>query len=341
MTDPFGPGRIAKVDRSRIYKGYLEWPELAQKGFGAAVDVPARHYKRVLVLGMGGSASAGDIISGWLHGRGGTEVTVFKGTLPAVDMSDSLAVVCSASGDTKETIAMMKTALENKATAVSISSSGALGDISARLGIPHVQMPAITAPRYMLPFMLFACISVLNRAVALSCEDEAQDAIAAMKKLAGPLGSGVPPARNESKRIASLLLKKTPRVYGTRLTRGVGVRFTNAVNENAKRSAFYKEIPEALHNDIESWEEPDLSFIPIFLSHPMDDPEEGIKTAAMVKALKSKGAAPLVVTGGGGTRLAGLMEMVYKLDMSSYYLAIALGRDPLPTKLLSAIKRGS
>jgi hypothetical protein len=31
--------------------------------------------------------------------------------------------------------------------------------------------------------------------------------------------------------------------------------------------------------------------------------------------------------------------MVYHLDMTTYYAAIALGRDPLPTNLIDELKR--
>jgi hypothetical protein len=36
--------------------------------------------------------------------------------------------------------------------------------------------------------------------------------------------------------------------------------------------------------------------------------------------------------------LSQLMSMTYRLDLASYYLAVALGRDPLPTSLLWQLK---
>jgi hypothetical protein len=58
----------------------------------------------------------------------------------------------------------------------------------------------------------------------------------------------------------------------------------------------------------------------------------------MIKMLATAGKEPIEVRGRGKSNLAQLVSMVYRLDMVSYYIALGLGRDPFPTRLIDAIK---
>jgi glucose/mannose-6-phosphate isomerase len=338
MQDPYGESRVSKVDRSDVYSSYEDWPGLAERGFSASVDVPSMDYLRVAVIGMGGSASTGDIIAGWLAAKGGPEVSVFKGHLPKLDPKDTLVISCSASGGTVETIQMTKAAMDQGLTVVTVSSGGRLREMArARNGL-HIDVPEAKAPRYMLPFMLFACIGVADTACRLSAKGEIGEALGALKKTWAGLRVDVPPARNGAKALAAKLRGSTPKVYGTRVTRGVGVRFCNAVNENAKANAFFEEVPEALHNDVESWETPGRGFTALMLSCSGDEPGLQRRMGWFASAIKRKGAAVASVEGVGSSALSQMVSMVYTLDMASYYMAVARGVDPLPTGLLTSLR---
>lgn len=338
MTDIFGRQRIARFDRSGIYGSYQQWPDLAEGGLSARVDVPGGPYDRVAVLGMGGSASAGDIISGWLSPREGVEVSVYKGHLPRRRMDGTLAIACSASGGTIETIGMMERALGLGATVVAVTGGGELLRKATAAGCPHIRVPKAKAPRYMLTYMLFATIGVVEAATGFSAGSEAMEALGAMRKEWSRVEVGVPAPANPAKALASRLRGRVPKVYGTHLTRGVGVRFCNALNENAKAHAFFEEAPEAMHNDVESWESPDPRFVPVILRSSEDDEVLDRRLGWFGSAIRRKGGSPIVVRGAGKGTLAQLLTMAYRLDMASYYLAIAYGVDPLLTKLLTSLR---
>lgn len=338
MADPFGRSRMSRVDRSGIYSAYEEWPILAERGFGVSGEIQSGEYRRVAFLAVGGSASAGDIISGWLAARGGVEVSVFKGSLPRLDMRGTLVLACSASGGTLETIKMMERAADYGAAVVAVSSGGELVDKAVAAGFPHVEVPKAKAPRYMLPFMLFASLRVIDSACGLRSESEVAEAIAGMEDEWDKVKAEVPPAHNPAKGMAAQLRRATPKVYGTSLTRGVGVRFCNAVNENAKANAFFEEVPEAMHNDVESWETPDRRFVPVLLRCAADDRLLADRMGWFASAIRKKGAAPVEVQGEGASPLAQLVTLAYRLDMASYYLAMAKGVDPLPTRLLTSLR---
>jgi glucose/mannose-6-phosphate isomerase len=340
MKDPFSLSRIASVDSKDVRSTYEKWPVLAREGFHVEVEVAESIPKRAFFLGMGGSASGGDIISGWMSAKPGFDLDVFKGEIPAIDMSGALAVACSASGETEETIEMMRDAFKRHASVVAISGGGTLLKESERLGIPHIMMPKVVAPRYMLPFMVFSTLSILNKGMGLNCDAEADEAFFAMEREKSEVRTSSPLGENGAKAVAVELLEKTPAIYATRITKGVGMRFKNVLNENAKKHARFDGIPDTFHNDIEAWEDPRTDFLPLFLRHALESARDRAKTDSMIKILEKAGKSPLQVSGRGSSSLAQLMTLAYRLDMASYYASVGLGRDPFPTKLIDILKKG-
>jgi len=331
--------RITRVDPGEVYRGYRDWPELAAKGFQARFSFPEGSFKRACVMGMGGSAAGGDIIAGWVSLRRGVEFAVFKGTLQLADMKGTLAIACSASGQTPETIEMMKTASRERATVVCVSSGGRLEEEAAALGLEHVKMPKIIAPRYMLPFIVFSCLAAASRGLGIDCEEEARESIDAMREQSREVDVETPTEQNGPKRLARAMLGKTPAILGDSVTRGVGVRFKNALNENAKIHSYFDRMPDLFHNEIQAWEGGDKSFVPIVLRHSEEVRNESKRADALIRILARMNYKPVEVRGTGTALFSQLMTMVYHLDMTSYYTAIALGRNPLPTNLIDKLKK--
>ncbi|MDV3244923.1 MAG: hypothetical protein LYZ66_07125 [Nitrososphaerales archaeon] len=331
---------MKKVDSGQVYKAYRDWPALARAGFDVKFDPPNRRFKRAFVLGMGGSAAGGDIIAGWLSPRQDVEFAVFKGQVPVSDIGDAIVIACSASGQTEETVSMVKIASLRAATIVCISAGGRLEEEAKTLGLQHLKMPKIVAPRYMLPFIVFSCLAVANRSMGLNCEGEAEESISALEATSKRIDIDTSYSENPSKQLAGKLLRATPAIFGDRVTRGVGIRFKNALNENAKRHAYFDMMPDLFHNEIQAWEDPEKSFVPVFLRHTGEDARDRKRAGEMRKMLVGLGKAPIEARGTGDGVLSQLMTMVYDLDMTSYYVAVGLGRDPLQTRLIDRLKRG-
>jgi glucose/mannose-6-phosphate isomerase len=319
---------------------YMGWPGLAEEGFRSDFEVSRGGFKGACVLGMGGSADGGDILAGWLSRRRDVRFSVHKGNLRAADMRGVLAIACSASGETLETISMMKTAAAARATVVCISSGGRLEREAVSLGLQHVRMPKVTGPRYMLPFLVFSCLSAADKALGLGAGDEAHESIASMKKMSGLLGVRAPFSKNRAMQLAEKLLNKTPAILGDSVTLGVGTRFKNALNENSKKHAYFDMMPDLFHNEIEAWEGKGGAFLPVFLRHSAEEPGDSSRADRMSRLLTGLGKKPVEVRGDGVSLLSQLMTMVYHLDMASYYTAIGLGTDPLPTRLMDRLKQG-
>lgn len=338
MQDPFSLNRILNIDPSKVHKTYEKWPIMARSGFNIELDLPRAGFRKAYVLGMGGSAAGGEIIASWLSDRPEFEVATFKGRLPIGSMSDVLAIACSASGQTEETIEMMETAVQRSATTVSVSSGGKLMEVSKKLRVPHVMMPEVVAPRYMLPFIIFSCLSIINEGLGLGCEDEAENALKEMEVEGQAVGINTPASENPSKQLALSILEKTPVIYGSMSTRGAGIRFKNLLNENAKIHAIFDGLPDAFHNEVEAWEDPSVDFAPVLLRHPSETERDKEGADLMMRILSELRKNPIEIKGRGKSNLAQLLTMVYRLDVASYYAAIGIGRDPFPTRLMDRFK---
>ena len=326
-----------KTDGSGMLGAYQKWPSLAREGFKVAYP-PKSPPKKAYILGMGGSAAAGDIIEGWLYGRKGVEVGVMKGGVPSAGMKDSIAIACSVSGNTIETVQMLAAAVEGGAHAVSITGEGMLSEKSAELGVPVIRVPKALAQRLMLPFLVYSALSVLNSSFALRCEGEVEESIVSMESEWSDASPSLPERANGAKALAAAMVHKVPAIYSDRVAYGVGVRFKNVLNENSKKHAHFDAVPEAFHNEIESWEDPSSEFLPVFIRHSWESPRDSAKVDQMVKILGELGKSPVQLRGKGSSILSQLMSMTYRLDLASYYLAVALGRDPTPTSLLDRLK---
>ncbi len=339
MQEQFSSPHLKKVDSGQVYKAYRDWPALARSGFAVKFDPLRKKFNRAFVLGMGGSAAGGDIIAGWLSPRQDVEFAVFKGLVPVSEMDDTIVMACSASGQTKETVSMVKMAAKSDATIVCISAGGRLEEEAKTLGLQHLKMPKVVAPRYMLPFIVFSCLAVANASMGLKCEAEAEESISALEATSKQIDIDTPFSENASKQLAEKLIRATPAIFGDHVTRGVGIRFKNAMNENAKRHAYFDMMPDLFHNEIQAWEDPEKSFVPVFLRHTGEDQRDSKRAGAMRKMLVGLGKAPIEARGTGDGILSQLMTMVYDLDMASYYVAVGLGRDPLQTSLIDRLKR--
>jgi len=338
VKDPFITKRAKLADSMNVARAFSEWPELAEKGSSIALHLKPGNFRKILVLGMGGSAAAGDILAGWLHYERGVEVEVCKGVLANRDLSGCFAIACSASGNTEETLTMMENASRLGASIVSMSFGGKLAVRSKAMRIPHVQMPQVLAPRFMLPFMVFASIKLIDSVLDYDSAGQVAKTIKAMRDAQGRISSDVPLGKNPSKRLGLRLMAQTPSIYGTRATRGPGIRFKNEINENAKRHAYYEEMPELFHNEIQAWQGREKEFFPLFLRDGSESKRESRLADTFFEMLSSLNLRPVSVIGSGDFLLSRLITMLYELELASYYAAVGAGRDPFPTPLIMKLK---
>ena len=211
-------------------------------------------YERILIVGMGGSGVAGDVLKLILNKHTNIDVEVRK-TYNLTKNQVAARPFClfiSYSGNTEETISVAKDAINENLEWAAISSGGELLDLATQHNKKFVKVPDGLQPRAAFGLMTKAVVNYLpnqTKEIFIKACEEAGDYINNLMK----------DTSNEvidiSKNIANQIGLKTAVIYaGSDLTYLVAQRWKTQINENSKSKAFVGFMPEVHHNEILSWE---------------------------------------------------------------------------------------
>ncbi|MGH9069611.1 MAG: bifunctional phosphoglucose/phosphomannose isomerase, partial [Acidimicrobiales bacterium] len=136
----------------------------ATRSMGLSGLPNAEDVENVVVLGMGGSGIAGDVVLGVAGPFLAVPLTVVKSyTLPAFVGPASLVIAVSFSGDTEETIEAAGEALAAQAQLVVVCGGGRLAELARRAEVPMVAVPQdIPVPRAAIGAMSVPLLMILE-----------------------------------------------------------------------------------------------------------------------------------------------------------------------------------
>jgi glucose/mannose-6-phosphate isomerase len=327
-------------------------PEQLAAAHEAASMVPAGALPKVdpirniVVLGMGGSGIAGDVVSASLNDELPVPVNVLKQIrTPAYVGPNTLAFAMSYSGDTEETVSMAKSAVERGAQLVAISCGGELEALARDSGALHLQCPSGYLPRAAVGALVAPLCTVLYRlglapgAHALLLR--AQEQLAHRRDACGPSIEGqANPARELARRIGRTI----PLIYGGgAIGAAAAYRWKCDVNENAKSPAFWHAYPELDHNEICSWgQHGDVTrqlITLVELRHGFEHPRLRLCFDATRDIIEECLHQVLSVEAQGEGRLAQLLDLMYLGDWTSCYLALQNDVDPGPIDAIFDLKQ--
>jgi glucose/mannose-6-phosphate isomerase len=300
----------------------------------------------VVVLGMGGSGVAGDVVQAVGTATLPVPLTVLKHyRTPAFIGPRTLAFAVSYSGDTEETVEMARGALAAGARLVAISSGGALEGLARESGSLHVPCrPGVPGPRFALGEVIAPLLVVLFRMGMLP---EAHAGLAKaqeqLKKRRDACKPDADPSTNPARELARRIDRTIPIIYGTGGLGGVAaMRWKQSMNENAKAPAFWNLYPELDHNEICGWgQHGDVTrqvFTLVELHHGLEHPQLERRVDATREMIEEALHQVLVVEAEGEGRLAQLLDLVYLGDWTSYYVALANDVDPGPIDAITQLK---
>jgi glucose/mannose-6-phosphate isomerase len=301
--------------------------------------------RSVAVLGMGGSAIAGDLVRGTFVDRLRLPlVSVRDYELPAWVGRDTLVIAVSHSGSTEETISALSTALERRCPVVALTTGGPLGDVAQRVDLPRIVYPLDCPPRAAAGYTLAGLAGILERAGALSIDQaEIEAAANAASTVSRACAPEVSTDGNLAKQLAWTLVDRLPVVEAGGFLAPVARRWKAQLNENAKSAAIAEELPEATHNTVVGYEQPDSlrdHLYVLFLAGSFDHPRNSLRLSLSTELLAAVGIAYQVVPLGGDSRLEQMCWGVTLGDYVSAYLALLYGVDPTPVEAITHIKAG-
>lgn len=296
----------------------------------------------VVICGLGGSAAGGRLAAALLSARLRVPVvSVDQPDLPAFVNSDTLAIVCSYSGETRETLDWWRDAGGRGARRVAITSGGTLAREATAAGDALVQVPAGYAPRGALGWLLGAILATLELAGAVgdlgSVIEEMAAAADEAARSHGPASPGEAPRRD-----AEALAGRPIVFYGAGVRAAAAVRLKNQVNENAKVAAWAGAVPEIAHNEVLGWLGSSRHNVELAVVMLRDE-SESTHLAALLDAitglLRDDARILLEWRGEGSTEAARLASLLSYGDYVTCHLGLAEGQDLDDIARLSALKR--
>jgi glucose/mannose-6-phosphate isomerase len=322
---------------------------LPEQVFDAAVrarglsGLPDRErIEHVVVLGMGGSGVAGDVLAAAAGPFLPVPVIVSKGyELPAFVGESSLVFAISFSGNTEETVEAASSAAVEGARMVVITSGGELGRLAESWGVPVVGVPEdIPQPRAALGAMAIPPMIVLEEIGLFPGAQQWIDfAVEQLRERRDALTSDASIAKQLAKHIGRTI----PLVHGGGdLGAVAAARWKTQVNENANAPAFWNTYPELCHNEVQGWgQHGDVTrqiLTLVNLRHEFEHPQVARRFEVVRPLLEEVVAGVEEVWAEGEGQLAQLLDLVLIGDFVSLELAAQEGIDPGPIDALNQVK---
>jgi glucose/mannose-6-phosphate isomerase len=301
--------------------------------------------RNIVMLGMGGSGIAGDVVATTLNDELPVPVTVLKQIrAPAFVGPNTLAFALSYSGDTEETMSMARSAVAQGAQLVAVSCGGELEALAHQSGALHVACPAGYMPRAAIGALVAPLCTVLYRLGlapgAHALLQLAQAQLAYRRDACRPEVEG---AANPARELARRIGRTIPIFYGGGAVGGVAAyRWKCDVNENAKAPAYWNVYPELGHNEISAWgQHGDVTrqlMTVVELRHGYEHDRLQARFAVGREIVDECVYQVLSVDAEGEGRLAHLLDLMYLGDWTSTYLALQNDVDPGPIDAISELK---
>jgi glucose/mannose-6-phosphate isomerase len=298
--------------------------------------------ENVVVLGMGGSGIAGDILLAAAGPFMAVPAVVLKSyTLPAFVTENSLVIAVSYSGDTEETVEAASEAIAAGAQLCVVSSGGELASIAESVGAPYVAaLPGFAMPRSAIGAISIPPLRILE-AVGLfpGAPQWIDNAVAQLRRRRDQLIGDKSPARELALRIGGTI----PLIHSSAgLGAAAVTRWRCEINENAKAPAISAVQPELCHNEVVGWgQHGDITrqlLTLVQLRHDHEHPQVARRFELVEEIMREVMAGIETVQAEGEGELAQLFDLMIYGTFVALHMADRAGVDPGPIPILDQLK---
>ncbi len=207
------------------------------------------NYRNIIIGGLGGSGIGGRIARAYFINEMPIPVEVFSDYhVPAYTNEHTLAILCSYSGNTEETLTMFAEAQERNADIIVMAAGGALSELAKKHELPLYTIALGYQPRMTLGFSLSNLVLILGEILGKDMKPSLEQVRDQFKNPETALLRAKEMHACFSKQIANSFVIVTDAAY-----EAVGIRICQQIQENAKGEAFVSVLPESNHNMIESY----------------------------------------------------------------------------------------
>jgi glucose/mannose-6-phosphate isomerase len=294
-----------------------------------------KKFSKVIVVGMGGSHLAGDIIKAW-HPELDLVVWSDYG-LPKFNekvLKDSLIILSSYSGNTEETLDAFTAARAKHFGIAVIGSGGKLLRLADKFGVPYVKMPhEDMQPRMATGFSLMAMLAVMGEKMWML---EARE-----------LAKQLHPAREDRRGqdLARRLYGSVPVMYVSARNAAIGYNWKIKFNETGKIPAFMNVVPELNHNEMTGFDAKEKTvtlsrgFRFVFLKDGLDDRRILKRMSVLERLYHDRGFKVEIVLLQGKNEIQKIFNALILADWTAYHTAKLYGVDPEQVPMVEEFKK--
>jgi glucose/mannose-6-phosphate isomerase len=336
------------LDSENMFEATAGLPEQVEAAMRAASDLEGlpdgQAVQNIVLLGMGGSGIAGDMLVAATGQLLPVPLSVVKCyDCPAFVGEGSLVFAVSASGNTEETVEAASEAALQGADMVVVTGGGELAKLAAGWDAPVVPVPeGLPQPRTAIGAMCVPPMIVLEQiGLFRGASSWLERAVEQLKRRRDALvatGDG-----SEAAAIARQIGRTIPLIHGGgSLGATAAQRWKTQVNENAKAPAFWSAQPELCHNEVCGWgQHGDVTrqlVTLLQLRHDNEHPQVSRRFELVQDLVREVVAEIVEVRAQGDGDLAQLFDLVLMGDFVSLWLAYQEGIDPGPVPVLTTLK---
>ncbi|MBL7996328.1 bifunctional phosphoglucose/phosphomannose isomerase [bacterium] len=298
----------------------------------------AADVRNIVICGMGGSAIAGDFVKQIFSDHLSIPINVNRDyTLPPYVNEKTLVILSSYSGNTEETVSAFNDAVRHNARIITISTGGAIKELSNNNSIPHIAIPGGFQPRQAIGYSLVTLFRMMEHLFMESHDANLISGNIAWINEKQKLWSS--PSGNELWNWAEHLSVQPVIIYSSEKMFPAALRFKGQICENAKLLAFANTLPEMNHNEIVGWDGVQSSApFSVMLIRDAGDHPQIQKRFDILKKILSKKTALYEMYSEGPDSFSKFMSLIYRGDWLSYFMAIVRKTDPTPVDIITQFK---
>ena len=328
---------LEKCDSQKMYKIYDDWPNLAKKAYASDLE-PANfeNIDHIVFAGMGGSGAIGDLFASILS-KTNIHVTLVKGyLLPKTVDKNTLVVTTSVSGNTIETLTVLKSAQKLNCKIIAFCSGGKMEQYCIDNEINFRIINSIHSPRVSFVTYVYSILNILHSILPIN-ENDILSSIDSLFEMHKQISSSNLTDSNPAINLANWI-NGIPLIYFPHGLQSAAIRLKSALQENSKIHAIAEDIIEACHNGIVAWET--SSVVQPILLRGTDDYIKTKKQFLIIEQFFSeKNIDFKVINSVDGNILTKIILLIYLFDYSSIYKAILSKTDPSPVESINFIKQ--
>jgi len=347
VVDLDNPETYKQLDPSGMLKHLHNFPEQCQLAWQntSKFELPRGYtdIKKAIILGMGGSAIGGDLISRLAFMENNIPVWVHReyNAPPFLDES-TLLIASSYSGNTEETLSSFNESLKVPAKRLAITTGGKLKELADKEDIPVLVVDYQAPPRAAFPHSFISLLGIFQKLNLLGDKSaDFYEAMGILSKSSTELGESIPVTFNPAKQLATRLQGHLAIIYGSGILSEVAARWKAQFNENSKSWASYDVFSELNHNAVVGYEFPPQMREHVFvvlLHSSLLHSRISIRYRLTAEILSEAGIGFEQAEARGVSTLAQMMSLILFGDYVSFYLAMLNGVDPSPVATIDYLK---